>query len=167
VTIFHDIAKSLLDRDGACRDLNFESPTWDGVGKLVNSLTNNIGEISGTDLEGKALTIPYFGSAIAEAQQGRPVLLFLNNGQGPIKKLQVFICSGKDGEPFVEMTFFSEDVNQTDSLGRDFIAWAQEKQLLLGARRYYARYENASWHFGDTGEHSGVFLVFDDAEKSA
>lgn len=31
----HDIATSLLDDDGSCRDLNFEGVTWNGVGALM------------------------------------------------------------------------------------------------------------------------------------
>ena len=80
MTEFFDIVTSLLDRDGSCRDLNFETPTWKG----------------------------------------------------------------------------------TESLRSDFIEWAQQQQSLLEARRYYARYEDASWHFGDIGAQSGVFLVSDE-----
>lgn len=48
----HDIVASLLDRDGSCRDLNFETPTWTGVRDLIGSLESPFGEVSGTDQEG-------------------------------------------------------------------------------------------------------------------
>ena len=83
-------------------------------------------------------------------------------GAGPITNLQAFVCSAEDGSPFVELTFFPEDVRQTPSLRSEFIAWADNLKSRLRARRYYARYENASWRFGDIGANSGVFLVSDD-----
>ena len=162
-----DIVKSLLDKDGSCRDLNFEAPTWEGVKKLLNSLEGDFKEISGTDQEGKTLTAPYSESDIAEAQKGGYVHFSLKSGRGLIKNLQVFICPEDDGAPFIELTFFPEDVEQTNSIQSEFIAWVQKQQSLLEARRYYARYENASWHFGDIGEHSGVFLVSDDVKKNS
>jgi hypothetical protein len=168
VTEILDIVTSLLDRDGSCRDLNFEAPTWKGVEELLASLESTYAEVSGTDQEGKDLTPPYGESAIAEAQQGGYIHFSLHRGAaGLIKDLQVFICSEEDGSPFVELTFFPEDVGQTTSLRSNFIAWAQQQQALLEAKRYYARYENASWHFGDIGAQSSVFLVSDDASTNA
>jgi hypothetical protein len=168
VTEFPDIVTSLLGRDdGSCRDINFESPTWKGVEDLLASLGSAYEEVSGTTDEGKDLIPPFGESAIAEARKGGSIHFLLHRGAGPIKNLQVFICSEKDGSPFVELTFFPEDVEQTTSLRSDFIEWAQQQQSLLEAERYYARYENASWHFGDIGAHSGVFLVSDEARTNA
>jgi hypothetical protein len=156
------IEQSLLDRDGSCRDINFEAPTWKGVEQLLDSVVSAFEEVSATDQEGKDLIPPFFENAIAEAKKGGYIHLSLHKGEGPIKNLQVFIGSEEDESPFVELTFFPEDVEQTSSLQSDFIAWAQHYQSLLEARRYYARYENASWHFGDIGKNSGVFLVSDE-----
>jgi hypothetical protein len=167
VTEILDIVTSLLDRDGSCRDMNFEAPTWKGVENLLASLGSAYEEVSGTDNEGKDLRPPFGESAIAEARKGGYIHVLLHRGAGPIKNLQVFIGSEKDGSPFVELTFFPEDVEQTTSLRSDFIEWARQQQLLLEAKRYYARYENASWRFGDIGAQSGVFLVSDDTRTNA
>jgi hypothetical protein len=91
----------------------------------------------------------------------------VSSSMGPLQNLQVFICSEEDGSPFVELTFFPDDVESGPFLRRDFIAWARQMQTHLGARRYYARYENASWRLGDTGPQSGVFLVSDDITQNA
>jgi len=93
--------------------------------------------------------------------------LIFNAGVGLIRNLQVFICSEEDGSPFVELTFFPDDVVPGPFLRRNFIGWAQRMQTHLRARRYFARYENASWRFGDTGAQSGVFLVSDDITQDA
>jgi hypothetical protein len=162
-----DIVTSLLDRDGSCRDLNFEGPTWAGVRDLLVSLESAFGEISGTDQEGNVLPDPLGDSVMAVEENRGQVRLIFNAGVGLIRNLQVFICSEEDGSPFVELTFFPDDVEPSPFLRRNFIAWAQQMQMHLRARRYYARYENASWRFGDTGAQSGVFLVSDDITQDA
>ena len=162
-----DIVTSLLDRDGSCRDLNFEGPTWAGVKDLLDSLESAFGEVSGTDQEGKVLTAPFRDFVLAVAENRGYLHLIFNVGAGLIRNLQVFICSEEDGSPFVELTFFPDDVESGPFLRRDFIAWARQMQTHLGARRYYARYENASWRLGDTGPQSGVFLVSDDITQNA
>jgi hypothetical protein len=93
--------------------------------------------------------------------------LFLKEGPGMLRNLQAFICCEDDGSPFVGLTFFPDDVRQTSFLRDEFITWAQMLRLRLGAQRYYARYENASWQFGDISAQSGVFLVSDDIAEDA
>lgn len=156
----HDLVASLLDRDGgSCRDLNFEAPTWTGVERLLTKLEIVTGQISGTDHEGNILSTPFRESAVVAAKICGYAHLLLSPELGLIKTFQVFISCEEDGSPFVEVTFFPEDVEPAPSLREDFIAWANQLQLWLEARRYYARYENASWKFGDTEANSGVFLV--------
>lgn len=156
-----DIVTSLLDKDGSCRDVNFEGPTWVGVENMLTSLESDFGAGSGTDLEGEPLLTPLQASALAAARRGYAHLV-LTEGIGILSNLQVLISRENDGSPFVELTFFPDDVRQTSSLRDEFVTWANTLQLRLGARRYYARYENASWHFGDISAESGVFLVSDD-----
>jgi hypothetical protein len=162
-----DIVTSLLDRDGSCCDLNFEGPTWAGANALLDSLQSAFGEVSGTDHEGNVLTAPFRDSVLAVAENSGYLHLIFNAGTGLIRNLQVFICSEEDGSAFVELTFFADDVESGPFLRRDFIAWAEQMRMHLGARRYYARYENASWRFGDTGPQSGVFLVSDDIKQDS
>lgn len=72
---------------------------------------------------------------------------------------RVFFSSEVIGSPFVEMTFFPEDIGLLPVLREEYIAWVQQEQLQPGARRCSARYGNVSWQFGETGTRSGVFLV--------
>ena len=140
-----DIVTSLLDRDGSCRDLNFGgAEIRGGVKDLLVSLESAFGEISGTDQEGNDLPGPLGDSVLAVEENRGQVRLIFNAGVGLIRNLQVFICSEEDGSPFVELTFFPDDVKPGPFLRRNFIALAQQMQTHLRARRYYARYENAS-----------------------
>lgn len=158
----HDIATSLLDADGSCRDINFEAPTWEGVEDLMGSLVGSYKNASATDREGRTIaTLPR--ALLEAARDSGSVHLILKEGDGPIKFLQVFVFSEEDGAPFVELTFFPADIERTPTLRDEFIEWAEAARARLGALRYYARYENASWEFGDTGANSGVFLVSDEA----
>jgi hypothetical protein len=156
---FLDLETSLLDRDGSCRDLNFEAPTWSGVMDLVASLEKSYHSMSATDSDGHAIPDPLPVSVVTAAKSGGYVHGMFNGGPPPIKNLQAFIAQNEDGSPFVELTFFPEDVEPGQSLRLDFIAWADSLRILTQARRYCVRYENASWQFGDTGPRSGVFLV--------
>lgn len=85
--------------------------------------------------------------------------MILRDGDSPIRVLQVFVFLEEDGSPFVELTFFSEDVVRTRDIERDFIGWVEGLRITLKARRAFARYVGAGWVFGDTGQDSGVFLV--------
>ncbi len=116
-------------------------------------------QISGADHDGNILVPPFGESAVLAAKKCGYAHLIFSSVAGLITTLRVFIGSEEDGSPFIEITFFPEDVERTPSLRSDFIAWANQLQLWLEARRYYARYENASWEFGDIGADSGVFLV--------
>jgi hypothetical protein len=167
VTELHDIVTSLLDKDGSCRDLNFQSPTWAGVEDLIGSLEGSFESVSGTDHQGRAITGSLPVSVLAAAQNGGHAHLVLEGGRGPIKNMQLFVSSEEDRVPFVEVTFFPADVEPATSLRHDFIKWADLIRTLIRARRYYARYENASWQFGDTGPLSGVFLVSDEVAEDA
>jgi hypothetical protein len=72
----YDIVTSLLDKDGSCRNVNFEAPTWVGVGDLLTSLESDFGAGSGTDQEGEPLPSPLQASALAAAQRGYAHLVF-------------------------------------------------------------------------------------------
>lgn len=159
---------SLIDRDGSCRDMNFEAPTWEGVEELLNNFKGSFRSIKGSDQEGQMVLLPlqrYDHKKMSHS--GGFISLELSEGIGLLKNIQVFINSESDGSPFVEITFWPGDVKQTSSLRWDFIEWANQMVTLLHARRYFVRYENSSWHFGDTSTDSGVFLSSDNSDRNA
>ena len=70
----HDITTSLLDdRDGSCRDLNFEEPTWDGVARMLDALSTAFEALSATDHEGRTLLHPSTDDVQAMAREGKTV----------------------------------------------------------------------------------------------
>ena len=158
---------SLLDVDGSCRDVTFEAPTWTGVQQLLSELQESFETVTATGSDGRTVLGPLSTDVVAMAQRRGSVRIVLNNGRGPVRHLQAFVSSDDGESPFVELTFFPDDLKRAESLGRDFIAWVSSMQVLLQARRYYVRYENASWQFGDIGPQSGVFLVSRDFADDA
>jgi len=160
-----DIAASLLDLDdGSCRDINFEAPTWDGVEELIVSLAGSFKKASGTDGDGRDILGDFPASVMAAAHNNGGVYLVFDKGRSPIRCLQVFVLPEADGSPFVELKFSPVDVETSETLTDDFIRCVDDIRKQLRAKRYYVRYENASWEFGDTGRYSGVFLASDEVD---
>jgi hypothetical protein len=166
----HDITESLLDHDdGSCRDVTFQSCSWDGVALAVDDLARTFRTEAAHDSEGLVIPTP-FGAAVgllaASTQPGYLCFLF-ESAVSIIQRLQLFVGKDEVGAPLVEATFFPEDVDQTGNVKECFVRWANDLQAVLRAQRYYARYENASWTLGDVGPTSGVFLVSNELSDGA
>ena len=162
----HDLVSCLLDDgDGSCRDLNFEAPTWKGLHRTLESLGRMFADGSVSNHEGQSPSEPYPISLASIPRGGGSAVL--QKGTGPLSRLQVFVAAEDDGSPFIELTFFPEDVAQTQGLRDEFIRWADGLRVELEARRLYVRYENASWEFGDVSPSSGVFFVMPRDASSA
>jgi hypothetical protein len=161
----HDIVRALTDyAEGFCRDVTFVGSTWEGVDALIEHLERLFNRESATDNEGQQVLGSVSGGAIKTGS----VHLVLGDGSGVLRRLQVFVDQGEvDEHPRVELTFFPEDVVRAGNVRQNFIDWLDDARRHLQARRYYARYENASWTLGDTGPTSGVFLVSNEAEHDA
>ena len=156
--IFHDVKESLLETYGACIDVTFVAPTWQGVQTLLDELWASYTKISATNGDYEYVDNPESSSVTAWARETPHLHVVLENGDGLIRRLQVFLSPEPEG-PFVELTFFPEDIDHSSDLAQAFVAWADAKCASTGARSYFARQENASWKFGDVGPNSGVFLA--------
>lgn len=157
-----DIVASLTNNDGTCRDVSFDGPSWEGVVRLIEDLEPCFHDCSVTDDEGQVFPSLSAASTAWAGHDGGSVFAVLGRGTGFLKRLQVFISTNDGSSPFVELTFFPEDVEHRDHLKRDFIEWVDKMRCLSGARRCYARHENASWQMADVSPESGVFLVCDE-----
>ena len=157
---FHAVETALLEHDdGSCRDVNFLEPTWDGVTTLIKRFEQVFGERTASDGEGNPLTEPHWQHLIASVLKTGYVHMVYRNSAETLTNVQAYVTSEDNGSPFIELTFFPEDLAQARNLGRDFIAWIDGAQTTLQARHYYCRFENASWSFGDVSRYSGVFFA--------
>jgi len=157
-----EIEECLLDEDGSCRDINFENPTWEGAANLVRSFLQNYTVFSATTGEGKDIKVELADEQsfqLSTLLEGY-IILSGQNSQALISGLQIFIGNpenGENGTPFVELTFFPSNLNETFS-GIRFIHFVEEMKKWLQASWYYVRYENASWKFGSSGFGSRVIF---------
>jgi hypothetical protein len=160
--ILHDLEAGLLERDGAGRDLNFENPTWWGVRRLSEALrvqfeSTTVGSTT-ADTELLQVTDPTEALERVYRDGGYAQILFAH-GRVFVSDLQPFVASDANSPPFVELTFFPEDVIPDVALAATFVDWLASLQQALHADRAFARYESVSWEFGNTAFGSGVFLV--------
>jgi hypothetical protein len=162
-----DVEESLLDWDGTARDVNFEAPTWTGVGNLLARLERSYRLSRIEDHEGKEVASPLPASVVATAKNGGYIHLVFRDGPAPIKHLQVWVEQHDNGSPFVELTFWPDDLEPSESLGQDFITWAESMRKLLQARRFFARYDSQGWELGDIRPNEGVFFVSGEDDKDA
>ena len=118
----HEFEAALLDYDdGTCRDVNFEGATWEGVAEFLRSLEQFFKERSAFDGNGNSLNEPHWETAKLSARRGPYANLHYWGGNAKVTELQCFICCEDDDTPFVELTFFPEQVLRTEDLGRDFM----------------------------------------------
>ena len=153
----HDLVESLTCyHEGSCRDVNFLDPTWEGVDRFVASIDDSFERSLARDIKGRAFEGQV--STLLASGEGTAYLVF-KSGTGVLRQLQVFVACEDDGLPFIELTFFPESVVQSPALKQVFTEWVKGACRLLQASQLFVRFENASWTLGDTGRHSGVFLV--------
>ena len=166
----HDVIEALFDEDdGSCRELTFQGSSWDGVAIAVEKLARGSRTEAAHDEEGLEISRP-FGDSVAQfSTSTRPVsMYFIFESEACIvKRVRLFVSKDDDGSPYVEITFFPEEVDRSSDVKQRFVGWSDELQVTLRAQRYYARYENASWRVGDVGPTSGVFLVSNDLRDGA
>jgi len=143
-----EIRTSLLHDEGSCRDINLVAPTWEGIARVLDSLTC-IYSTHRWDVAPEKTALPL--------HRGEHLRLILEDRNALLSHLQVFIFCENDGSPFVEFTFFPEDVKDSPDLPAAFIGFVKELQRQAGASGYFVRFENASWSFGDCSHGSGVF----------
>lgn len=153
---------ALLDVDGSCRDINFDRATWPGVRSLIDQSREEFENVrvgcTSHDSDEEQIADVNAALSLVERSGGYCQILF-DGGSNVLRHLQVFASSAPGESLFVELTFFPQDVLPRPSPQGPFVAWVDAASNILGATRYFVRYENASWKFGDLSPHAGVFLV--------
>lgn len=160
-----DLAAQLLDCDGSCRDINFDRLDWHGAVAMVESLLSESSNPTATDGDGRSLDMADIGAAgiCRCAQNTSSCHLMLTDVAQLFHSLQVFVCPDDDGSPFVELSFFPDDVLPTFT-SQTLIDKVIQLATVGHANDFFVRYENASWEFGTTGEGTGVITTWHDIQ---
>lgn len=152
-----DIHNALTDRDGSVRDFNFETPSWEGAAAFLNYLSMNFKITAAVDADGTDLDQPLQASGIAAAKHAHAFIEFQNE-TSVIRCGQAFVARDDTDRPFVEITVRPDDF-RVENLVEDVLTILSTFQNLLGAGRFFCRYENASWKISDPDAELGVFYV--------
>ena len=94
--------------------------------------------------------------------------MFIRFGQKPenlIRDLQVFFSWDVKGEIFTEFSFSPRDVDVEKFNMDRFMGFLKPIIKTSGTQRFYVRYENGSWEYGDVSQYSGVIFYNLDAQK--
>jgi len=150
------ITHDLLDRDGSCRDINF--------GERINK----VGATGIVDILASEWTLKQAISGDGEELVLEELPKFFDRASGTVStvwhgskdpnQLQAFFSWSVPAEIFCEVTFFPEDLNETQFMLEDFLVFVSKLVGASGTSEYYIRYENASWRHGDVKTNDGVIF---------
>jgi len=151
-----DIERSLLERDGSCRDINFsENISTAGAVSLLESISTRWALIRATDAEGVAV-------------QAKDVLEFLAKEKGALstvwegslspRHLQAYFHWTEPDRVFCELTFFPEDLAAERFTLNNFLELLAVFVSAARSPEYYVRFEDASWrHAEGSAQQSVIF----------
>jgi hypothetical protein len=150
------ITHDLLDCDGSCRDINF--------GERINK----VGSIDIVNFLASEWTLKQAMSGDGEELALEELPKFFNRALGTVSTvwhgsknpnhLQAFFNWSVPDEIFCEVTFFPEDLNETQFVLEDFLVFVSKLVGASGTSEYYIRYEDASWRHGNGKTNDGVIF---------
>ena len=89
-------------------------------------------------------------------------VIFLKNGVIKTKygnsRFRAQLGCYRAGLIITEVTFFPNDISKKDFKLDIFLNWLRPILFALETNEYFVGYDNASWKYGDTGNHSGVIF---------
>jgi hypothetical protein len=153
-----EIYKLITENDGSCRDINFGGVEWTGVKSLIKKLYGSYSNLKfQLTRSGKESNEADFEDAISRIHDSKITTnIYAVDPNEIIQQLQIYIFTEENGQPFIEFTFFPQDLNLSPERIDEFINLVREWCDALQAELFFVRYENASWKFGDTSKYSGV-----------
>jgi hypothetical protein len=160
--LFQEVEDILLEFDGFCRDINFEHPTLEGIETFLTWFCQHYNIMLAYDTEGIDVR-----SRIIECLQVQNGYIHAvgESSSEVVTRLQVFVSRASDYEPFVELTFFPDELSRMFSIIRLTLTVETWREMLQ-SDRVYIRPENASWDFPEKPFHSGILFMFGTEPKA-
>lgn len=155
---YNEIFKMIKDEDGSCRDINFDLPTWEGIKNLLKRFMEDYSKCLCHYFHGNISEKEYNINELLELEweKGDSAKLYLSEGKKELSQLQVFIYLEENMEPFIELTFFPRDVKFSEDKVNLFLDNISDIKEILNAKKFFLRYENASWDYGDVSKNAGI-----------
>lgn len=131
--------------DGGCRDINLFGVLPDGAHRLVTWLHAQFESRVCKAYESNSEVEPFDPADFRRPlDAGDSIWGVLNGGSALFDHLQYFVAPTVDGEWFVELTFFPDDLH-LDGTVDPLEAWIREALKVAGAHQTIVRFENASF----------------------
>ena len=106
----NDLFQCVVERDGSFRDINFEGLSWTGASAIVGWLLEQSASAEISDCNGDVVA-PQVADICSCARSAGVVFVVLNDVHGLFRSLQLFLAKGTDGEPFAEVSFLPDDID--------------------------------------------------------
>ncbi|MDY6970665.1 MAG: hypothetical protein SVR08_18725 [Spirochaetota bacterium] len=151
----------ITDNDGSCRDINFTGVKWMSVEAFINKLFDSYSSVKiQLTHSGKETTEVEFRDFIDDIKKNdTSANIYAEDTNNTIQQLQMYIFTDSNGQPFIELTFFPQDLNLSAERIDEFLSLIEEWKDILEATKFFVRYENMSWKLGDTSKYSGVIYT--------
>lgn len=158
-----EIYEMITDIDGSCRDINFEGVNSSGLRAYIDKITQSYSTVicQVWERNQESTKIPVAELHTHLMKHGLSVHIHAEDSEKLLQQLELFIDIEDDNQPFLEVTFFPQDVNVASADIESFLHLLEEWLITLQATKFYVRYENASWDFGDISRYSGVIFTSD------
>lgn len=150
------IKYALLDADGSCRDVNFLGASDLGIVNMIRFFEPRFGSMKVIDQNGEDVPKPMLQSPSVRVA-GQRWHSVLRGGSSGVSQAQFSIFWNQTLIPEVEFTFFSQDIEDVTAL----LPLCHDIKDVLGATRYWVRYEDAQWTPEATDQSS---VIFDSAQ---
>jgi hypothetical protein len=152
-----DVVDWLRSENGT--DVNFERPTWEALQGFLNTLIDSFREYTALNEDGEEVSLTNPQTIVFLKPGPHYVHVVFEGGTGVMKRLQLYMGAEEDGALFVELTFWPENLGETQALRTWFLEWGSRLCTALGARRWFARESSVGWEMGDTRVRSGLFFA--------
>lgn len=151
-----DIERSLLERDGACRDINFsENISTAGAVSLLESISARWALAQATDADGIEVHIEDLPGFLANKNGA---LSTVWEGSLSPRHLQAYFHWTEPDQVFCELTFFPDDLDKEHFTLDGFLELLAVFVSAARSPEYYVRFEDASWcHAKGCALHSVIF----------
>lgn len=150
------IERSLLEVDGACRDINFsEHISQSGATALLGYISRHWTLEQAVDTEGDLIPSCELGSFLSK-ENG--TLSTRWKGATDPRYLQVLLDWPEPDKVFCELTFFPEDLDRERFTLDGFLTLIRALASAAKSNEYYVRYEDATWCHGKPDDSESVIL---------
>ena len=139
--VLHDLTVS----DGSCRDINLFGVTRAGAERLLTSITSQFDSHVGDAYPRSDEVRPIEGTDFTSPlDAGYSVRGVLEHGSRLFAQLQYYVVPALQGDWFVELTFFPQDI-RLDGTVVPLRVWLENALATAAASGAIVRFENASF----------------------